>query len=189
MTTSELAALAAQRDREAFDTLIRRHRPEVLSIIRARVQNEDRADEITQDACVRAWTKIHQCTDHALFIPWLVAIAINVMRDANRRTTRHQRHLQYQASRGLQWMTVGPGDQSALQPLVSSSRNAALEAALLSLTEKTREAFVMHYGEDMSYDEIAERLNISRGAVKLRVHRACQALRKVIQRQGKCDVF
>lgn len=189
MTDAELVALAKQRDSTAFGVLIGRYRAEVQSIVGSRTGDVDRAEEITQDACARAWEKMHQCRSELSFGGWLMRIALNLLSGAGRTAARHERHLRHQASRGLQWMTVGPDEPSPVDLLAWDAQVTALEAALRELTPKTREAFVLRHGMDMSFEEMAERTGCTPNTAKIRVHRARLALQKVLRRQGKCDLF
>lgn len=175
---SDEALVLRARDGEysAFETLFHRHRALVYRFAYQMVQRRDDAEDIAQEAFVRAYQNLGRYRDEAKFTTWLLRIVTNLCTD---RTRMHQRRTGLEtreAAGGLTWMTVGETDDP-VQNLEQDQRRAALKAALNALPAHHRTAVVLRDIEEREYDEIAAIFGCSIGGAKLRVLRGRRALR------------
>lgn len=155
-----------ETDREAFETLVRRHQAQVCAVAYAVLRDRAIAQEVAQDAFLAAWR------DRATVKPnvrWLCGIARNLARNAARRRREAP-------------MTDDPAAtaRDARDELITREEAARAEAALAKLPERYREAVVLYYGGDESIEDVASALGISQDSARQRVHRGRARLRDVL---------
>lgn len=168
----ELVALARDGDRAAFSDLVVRHQNEVYTLALRLVSDRELAADVAQEAFVRAWRALPKFRGDARFSTWMHRITVNTAwslkaRAARRRTERLDDLLFEPQSGGL--TPEKAGELSLLRP--------RLEAALRILAPGTRTVVVLKDIYGWSHPEIAEHLNISVTAAKVRLHRGRKRLR------------
>jgi RNA polymerase sigma-70 factor (ECF subfamily) len=155
-------------EREAFSELVRRHQESLYRYALGMELPPDVAQDLAQDAFVRAYQRLGQCRDAARFRAWLLGIV---------------RHLVLDYRRDLRQRTVGleaVSEADVAQPPPPVELRRALTAALASLPLLLREAFLLRHQHGHSYDEIATITGSRVSAVKMRVHRAREHLQQVL---------
>ena len=156
-----------------FELLMRRHNQRVYRIGRAVLRDDIEAEELTQEAWVRAFTHLSQFETRSRFSTWLARIAIHEAW-ARARGSRRLRSLEAQnpdiALRTIQ--ELDPEREAERRQL-----HKALESAIDSLPAVYRTVFVLREIEGMSTEQTAESLELTKGAVKVRLHRARALLR------------
>jgi RNA polymerase sigma-70 factor (ECF subfamily) len=178
VVADEEALIRAARDGDyaSFERLYERYRTTVYRFVYQMIHKQDEAEDITQEAFVRAFQNLHRFREQAKFTTWSMRIAMNLCTDRIRMIQRRTSLEQQEASGALEWMTVG----KVVDPVneIESDRRAELvREAVLALPEHHRKVLVLRDFEDREYSEIAEMLNTSVGGAKLRVLRARRALR------------
>ena len=189
MFTEEGTAISAVLDgeAEAFQPLYEQHRNRLFYVILGLVSDEDLAEELTQEAFLRAYSHLDGFRDEALFSTWLVQIGIHLARDANRRKRRRGAHLPLDNQ--LPQSADGYGPKAFLrlgnpeQCLFEKEIQAILQTAINRLPREFREILVWKYFRDWSFAEIAEVTGVGVGALKVRAHRARQGLRRELLAQ------
>jgi RNA polymerase sigma-70 factor, ECF subfamily len=163
-------------DVAAFEALVRRYNARLFRVARAIVQDDDEAEDVVQEAYVRAWTKLEQFEGRSSFATWLTRIAVH---EALARKARRAR----EAARGGASVVddvrdAGPGPQE-----LATRREAArlLERAIDDLPEPYRVVYVLREVQGLSGAETADALELTEGAVKVRLHRARAALRRALE--------
>lgn len=160
-------------DLDAFTHLSRRYRDDHMHFAVRMLGNRFDADDALQSAWLRAFRHLHRCADRTRFAAWVFAIVVNECRSAASRRARRERRL--------------ADDESVLETAAvddGSERRATreeIECALDELPADQREAFVLKHVEQMSYDEMAEITGVGVSALKMRVKRACERLREVLE--------
>lgn len=166
-------------DTEAFGLLVDRYEADLARYARWALGSEDEAADAVQDALVRAYRSLHRCTDPARFKGWLFRIV------SNRCKTRLARHRRRRTER-LEDLPAEPvldqGDPG--EDVEQQDRRERLRQALDELGPDHREALVLRYVNELSVPEIAEALDLSVSAVKMRLHRGRDALRTVLHLEG-----
>lgn len=160
----------------AFEQLFERHRQLVYRFAFQMTRRRDDAEDLVQEAFVRAYQNLHRYRDEAKFTTWLLRIVSNLCTDQARMSTRRNALEQREATDSLDWMTVGHFE-NPVDNLIADQRKAALKTAMLALPEHHRMMIVMRDIEEREYEEIAQICNTSLGGAKLRVLRARRALR------------
>jgi RNA polymerase sigma-70 factor, ECF subfamily len=185
-----IVALVRAGGRDDFEILMRRHNQRVYRAVRAFLRDEAEVEDVMQQAYLRAFLHLDQLAEGAKIATWLVRIAVNLAIDR----LRSRRRL---AEASLS------DEESGRDEVVSTSRSpeselgdrelaALLEDALADLPEIYRAVFVLREVEGMSTEEVGEALAISEPAVKVRLHRAKNRLKKrLLARVGRAvgDVF
>jgi RNA polymerase sigma-70 factor (ECF subfamily) len=162
-------------DRQEFAQLVRRYQGLLYRHAVGIVLDHDVAADMVQDAFVRAYTQLRSCRDRTRFRPWIVQTLRNRCLDYLKEARRRNVPLEHADA-----VSDPGGDPSAV---VERGRlRAELERALAALAPAQREAFLMHYVEGLSYDAMADVLDVSVSALKMRVLRAREALAASLDR-------
>ena len=164
----EIVARVLGGDGEAFGILIRRYEPGLLRFATRMLGNPDAAADAVAESLVRAYRHLAQCRDPARLRSWLYRITGNRCRShlARRRTNDISLSDAPPLADGSDtWAVLERGEQVAL-----------VERALNALPAEKREAFVLKHVEGMSYEEMAAVTGARIPTLKMRVHRAREAL-------------
>lgn len=160
---------------QAFETLVRRHLPSAHGLAMSMVRDEDEADDLCQEAFVKALERIHQLKDPEKFRTWLLSIVRN--RALTLLSLNERRGGPSLEETSLASPADGP--EKALERL---ELDAALKKALENLSTLQRRVFVLHELEGLDHQEIATSLGISRGSSRVHLHHARRALRTRLDR-------
>ncbi|PWK88492.1 RNA polymerase sigma factor [Fulvimonas soli] len=164
------ARAAAAGDRQAFQRLYRRHADRIYgAVLRLAGYDHARAEDLTQDAFVRAWQKLGEFRHESAFGTWLYRLAVNVA-------------LMDIRARGAS--PVGFTDEELLPehgetPFCAAEREE-LERAIARLPARARAVLVLHDIEGWRHEEIGAELDMAVGTSKAQLHRARGLLRKVL---------
>ncbi len=172
---AEVVARVLAGETQLFATLVARYQQALYRHAASMVLDHDAAADMVQDAFVRAYTSLADCRDHTRFRPWLFQTlrnrCLDYLKDARRRNVPLDE--------------AGPVADGGDGPAAMAERSqlrAAIVRALARLPVDQREAFVMHYVDGVPYDTMAELLDASVSALKMRALRAREAL-SVLLRQ------
>ena len=171
----DLVMRAREGDREAFGELVRIHQHEVYTLAVRLVRDRDMASDVAQDAFVRAWRAMPKFRGDAKFSTWLHRITVNTA--WTHRTKKNRVRLD-----SLDTLNSDP-ESTSLDPVragEAASARPEIEDALLDLTEPIRAVVVLKDVYDWSHTEIAEHLDISVTAAKVRLHRGRKSLRSTL---------
>ena len=158
-------------DREAFGLLLRRHRRAVYRTAHSIARDDAEAEEIAQEAWVRAFDHLDQFSGRGRFVSWVTRIAV---REAWLRGRRSRRATSLPPGREVEISSASDPERSAADREMFD----ALDAAVRALPEKFRTVFVLREIEGLSTAETARLLNASALAVKTRLYRARLFLRE-----------
>lgn len=178
---SELVRLARAGDRESFRSIMRRGNQWLFRVARSIVRDDAEAEDVVQEAYVRAFINLNQFRGDASIFTWLTRITIN---EANGRLLKRRNMV------GLDYLEAAQESKAQVimfpnaGPLLSPEDDAAraqirrlIEAAIDSLPEAFRAVFVLRDVEECSVAETAQYLNLREETVKTRLHRARRRLR------------
>jgi len=180
---TELVCRARRGDRAAREELVLRHRRQVYFLALQLLGNADDALDVSQDAMLRFFTNLNRFDAERPVRPWLFRIVRNLALDLfRRRKVRQSESLDtYDDEEGER--SIDPPDPSVDldRDLMQSQLRRRLFAALNQLTPMQREIVVLRDYQDLSYQEIAELLEIPLGTVMSRLHGARQRLRLLVE--------
>lgn len=156
-------------DERAYEALFRAHRDGIYALAMHFVGRPEVAEDITQDAFVRAWEQLPRLREPAAFGGWLRTMAMNLVRD------------HYRRDRGegpLDEADPPPsGDAGPSRAVELSDEQRAVRRAVLSLPEHQRTVVALHHLEGRPVMEIAQMLDVPKGTVVSRLARGRENLR------------
>lgn len=184
-TDASLVAQALAGSQDAYRALVERHSRAVLTLVGRIVRDEGVAEELAQDAFVRAFGALRSFDPAYKFTNWLLRIAHNVAIDHLRRKRAAVVPLDdAESGRDMADVLADERAPSAFDRAVRRDFRRDLDAALASLRPEFRRLVVMRYLEDMSYEDIAEVVDLPLGTVKSHLHRARAALGRLLVEAG-----
>lgn len=166
---SKLISAVLEGDKEAFSLLMDRYYTMVYRVCLNMAGNVPDAEELAHDSFVEAYLKLGQLRNPERFAGWLKALTLNVCRMWYRRNSHQFVELEEEQI------------AAAEDDMEDRSIYARMSYGLASLSASHRLVLVLHYYEELSYDEISRFLEISKGTVMSRLHRARQALKEVME--------
>lgn len=172
----DLVRRAQRGELAAFEELVERHR-EVVFRVAARVVGPDEAEDVSQDAFLRAFHRLDRFRGEGVFRSWLLQIAHNAALTAIGR----RRPEPIEEIEGLE-PEPGEAERSPASRLESSERRARLEAKIRLLRPEHRSVLVLRDVEGLSYEEIGEVTEMPLGSVKGRLHRAREEMIELLRR-------
>jgi RNA polymerase sigma-70 factor, ECF subfamily len=164
-------------EREAFEELARRHADRLYAVVLRFVADAEEAEEVTQEAFLRAWRSIERFHGRARFFTWLYRIGIN---EAKRRAERRP------AAGMVGSLEDAPIDHApdwSEAPEIRAEQDEVrrvLEDAVRSLPIEYRAPLILRDVEGLSTAEAAEVMELSEAAFKSRLHRARLVVRRAI---------
>jgi len=156
-----LMVLVGRGDTVAFEKLIERHQALVAGTIARMLGSNSEVEDIAQQVFIRVWKSAGRYVARAKFTTWLLKITRNLVFNELRRSKRHPRVLvQTEADSEARPLK----DETAQSPdatLLESELQKAIESAVLLLPETQRMALILRRYEELSYEEIADTLDLS----------------------------
>jgi len=178
----ELVGWAQQGDTEAFEQLVFRHRDKIYARALMMMRNEEEAVDLSQEAWVKAWQRLHQFHGESSFATWMTRIVINLCLDQIRR----QKKMRAESIEQLEEDAGGVERQMPVEyinpteGLEKSELRKRIDEAMSKLTDAHRTVLVLHEFEGMQYKEIADRIGISIGTVMSRLFYARRRLASLL---------
>ena len=169
----ELVARVLEGERRAYGVLVDRHQAALHRQARGMGLDPDTAKDMVQETLVKAYASLRSCRKPEKFRSWAFRILRNQCLD----------HLKDPRRRSVALEDTGPG-QAGLASKPTSELRHEIHDALSRLTPLLREAFLLKHEAGYTYDEVAEITDASPSAVKMRVHRAREELRGLLESQA-----
>lgn len=151
----------------------------MLAVARAYFLSEADAEDAVQGALVKAFRCLGQLRDGARFSGWLTRITVNTCLDTLRSRT-DKRSLADFATSVVLHPRLGQQQLTPATLASRSERSEMLRVAIGRLPEDQRVVVMLHYGEDMTYDQMAEYLDVPPSTVQGRLRRAKRTLRELL---------
>jgi len=179
-------------DEAAFNEMVSRYWDRIYGMVHQLLRNQQDAEEVTQDAFIRAHRGLVNFRGDAAFSTWLYQIATNLARNRywywwrrkRDKTVSFDQPVSDDNSTPLSEVFATeaetPGDITVTQELVDH-----IAVGMEKISAKHREILILRNVKNMAYEEIAEVLGISVGTVKSRIARARESLRDVIGEEFK----
>jgi RNA polymerase sigma-70 factor, ECF subfamily len=174
--------------RELFERLHERSYPRAFTLGRRLTGNDSDAEDLVQEACLRAWAAFDRYDRRVPFDVWFLRIVNNLAIDRWRRKSLIRLLPLDQPIRTGKGETVAldlPDRRAGPERLaISTAGTALIEAHLDLLPEAYRVAILLADIEDWSYEEVAQKMHCPVGTVRSRLHRGRQLLRQSLEAAG-----
>ena len=178
-----LVARFKDGDEGAYNEMVSRYWGRIYAMVHQLLRNPQDAEEVTQDAFVRAFIHLRQYDDSRAFYPWLAAIAVRLAQNWLRqhgRVVRHEGSTLDEANE--------PGTAAAaLSALLTDERSRRLWRAVSGLASGERTAVLLYYRDSMPIRDIASALGVTSGTVKTFLFRARRHLRERLTAEPDFD--
>lgn len=172
--TDELLATQIQNgDVEVFGELVNRYEAKMQRYARRFLSRPDEVDDLVQDVFIKVYENIQSFNPSMRFSPWIYRVAHNIFVNELKRKSRY----------GLASFdpdvifSILPAKETADERALGLERSVEMEAALNQLSQKYREVLILHYYEELSYQEISDILQIPVTTVGVRINRARNKLK------------
>lgn len=169
ISDGEIVRRVLDGDAEVFGVLVERYRTEFGRVAAGMLGDADAAEDVLQESFISAYRSLGSCRDPDRFKTWVFRIVTNRCRD----------YLRRKPAKDIETVEVA-AKETADAPLEESELARRLEIAMTQLTPEQREVFVMKEIEDKSYQEMSELLDLKVDALRMRVMRAKDVLRKAL---------
>jgi len=168
----ELMEAYVHGDEAAFRALFERYAPILLRLTRRHLRNDELAEEIVQQTFFRLHGARNDFRPGSKLRPWIMTIAMNLVREHWRRTKRRK-----MTSLEVDTQAAPEAD---FMPMELRQRSELLHVALEKLPTSQREVVELHWFQERPYAEVAQIIGTSEGAVRVRAHRAYATLKQLL---------
>lgn len=176
MDGHDLVERAREGDRAAMERLYRNHAGRVYSVVRRLAGDDALAEDLAQEAWLRAFEKLELFRGDASFATWMYRLATNTALNHLRSDRRHRELESKAPAEGLH------GTRSSVDDAVINQR--VLQEAMDRLPDGYREVLVLHDVEGLTHREIADTLDVAEGTSKSQLHKARARMRELIAPPG-----
>lgn len=178
-----LIHLARQGDQKAYEALLKKYRNLVYHVMIKMVRNPQEAEDLCQEAFIKAFNALDSFNEEFAFSTWLMKIATNncidFLRKRKLKTYSIDEPIQYKDEQVK--VEVPDHDPTPEKVLLSDERSAQIQEAVNSLPPRYRHVILLRHMEEKTYEEIADILKLPLGTVKARIFRAREMLNKKIR--------
>ena len=175
---------ARHGDQEAFGELVRLYEKKVYALTLRMCKNPDDAAEAAQEAFLAAWQGLKFFRGEASFSTWLYRLASNACVDLLRKEQRHKAAAGPSLNDADTYIEVADDAATPQELAERSELREQIEEGLQSLMPEHREVLILRELHQLSYDEIAQTLDLDTGTVKSRISRGRKALRNFLLQSG-----
>lgn len=175
-----------QHDQAAFTELLDRYKESVFYLLMKMVNNRDDAEDLTIEAFGKAFKNIEQYTPSYAFSTWLFRIATNNCIDfiRKKRMTTVSLDKSFMSDDGGEMtMDVRSETLDPEENLIRKQKNVLMQSLVTKLKPRYRVLVEMRYFQELSYEEIAEKLDLPLGTVKAQLFRSREFLYNIIRNQ------
>ncbi|MBN1125420.1 MAG: RNA polymerase sigma factor [Sedimentisphaerales bacterium] len=177
---SELVKQFQAGQREAFDEIVETYRSKIAVLAHRLLGWDGDVEDVCQDVFVSALLGLKRFRGDCSLRTWLFRITINKCR--SRMSRRGPRQHWFGSNHEMKPdMEKDPADQ----PLIEAEMAHAVQKAVRALPRKYREPVVLRYLQEMTHEQIAETLGLSRNAINVRLNRARQMLKETLAQTGE----
>jgi len=182
---SSIIEKVLEGDAQSFEILILKYQSKLFATVLNVVKNRELAEDIVQEAYMKAFQKLDTLKNHAQFYPWLKRIALNLALNHFERAKRVM-DVENEEDETSFFERI-PDGESPEELLVKDELKRYVRHYVEALPDKLRVVVILREIEEMSYEEIAEMMNIPIGTVRSRLFNARQMIKDRLISQGLVD--
>ena len=172
-------------DQAAWEQIVKQHWRKVFNVAYKFVGKHDEAEDLTQDIFLKIFKSLDTFDRRANFQTWLISVSRNLCIDHYRSVRKERETIDRQVDANE--LTPAAPDAGPIAALEQADRVTLLRHALATLPETLRTAVVMRDLQELSYQQIADRLNLPEGTVKSRINRGRTELARQVRKLGGED--
>lgn len=175
----ELVALCQQGRRDVFEVLVRRYMEKAFRIAFDFTHDTEEAKDLSQDAFLRAFSRIRQFDGRSSFYTWFYRLVVNICLDHTRRKGRVVwERLDAEADGQAERRELADGNSAPEQEAIAGEAKRRADLTLEAMPNKQRTAFLLRNHQGLSIPDIAKVMKTTEGTVRVYLHRAVAALRQ-----------
>jgi RNA polymerase sigma-70 factor (ECF subfamily) len=175
----ELVTLCQQGKSEVFDILVRRYMEKAFRIALDFTHNVDDAKDLSQDAFLRAFSRIKQFDGRSSFYTWFYRLVVNICLDYTRRKGKIVwERLEREREDGMEVRELVDSSSTPDQEAIAGEAQRKVDEALEAMPNRQRTVFLLRNQQGLSIADIAKVMQTTEGTVRVYLHRAVAALRQ-----------
>ncbi len=182
LTDEQLVELAVSQEPEAFSEIVNRWDRKIFALCFGMLGREDEARDATQEAFISAFRNLEKFRGEAKVSSWLHRIAVNKCLTTKRRARTRNEEFIDEEEYGESNVFVAPASASPLCSAENTERMRLVRTAVGSLPVDLRQVIIMKEFEEMTFQEIAETLELPLSTVKSRLYTALKQLKMKLER-------
>ena len=172
-------------DQAAWEQIVKQHWRKVFNVAYKFVGKHDEAEDLTQDIFLKIFRSLDTFDRRANFQTWLISVSRNLCIDHYRSVRKERETIDRQVDANE--LTPAAPEAGPIAALEQRDRVTLLRQALARLPESLRTAVVLRDLQELSYQEIADRLHLPEGTVKSRINRGRTELARQVRKLGGHD--
>jgi len=181
---AEIVARVLKGDSQAYALLVDEYKSPIYNLAYRLTKNLEDAEDLAQETFLRAFNQLSLYDTKRSFYTWLYTISLNLIRNHLKKTSRH-RQTNFSNGRVASGAVNSDGKEAFLHELPDDDegckeREEDLESCLRKLSPELRELLILRFYQGLSFEAIAEITGFSISAIKMRVYRGLEKLRKYI---------
>lgn len=166
-------------DSAAFAVLVERYKDLVYTLAIRMMKNKEEAEEVAQDAFVKAYTSLNKFKGASKFSTWIYRVTYNTCLDRIKKNKRTQRTVTIDEYTEHQVKTI----DNALDKIESKERQEAIQQCIELLPAEDSFLLTLYYFEELSLDEISKIVNLKPNNVKVKLFRSRKKLATILKEQ------
>ena len=184
LTDVELIASAIRGREDGFEELVKRYQRSITAYIYRMLNNYDASLDVTQEVFIKVYKSLDKYRSEYKFSTWLYRIAHNATIDYIRRNSTFQQSLEQENGEGVYQLQIECPNPTPEENRERSEWRSEIEAVVKCLPTVYRELILLRHSQELSYDEIAEVMELPLGTVKNRLFRAREMMREMLVERG-----
>ncbi|PKN36764.1 MAG: RNA polymerase [Deltaproteobacteria bacterium HGW-Deltaproteobacteria-2] len=181
---AEIVARVLNGERQAYALLVEEYKTPIYNLAYRMTRNSQDAEDLAQETFLRSFNQLFRYDKKQRFYTWLYTISLNIIRNHLKKNSNRRRD-NFRQREKASGMVDLDGKQVALQESRDSyegckEREEELESCLQKLSPELRELLILRFYQGLPFEAIAEITGLSLSAIKMRVYRGLEKLRKYI---------
>ncbi|HSC76717.1 MAG TPA: RNA polymerase sigma factor RpoE [Pseudomonadales bacterium] len=176
-TDEQLVIKVQNGDKRSFDLLVLKYQYKVMSLVRRFVKDQTEAEDVAQEAFIKAYRAINSFRGDSAFYTWLYRIAVNTAKNTlDARKRRPGSDIDIDDAEDFAFSDSLRVDENPENLLAGEDMHRVVEEALAGLPEELRKALMLREFDGLSYEDIAQIMDCPIGTVRSRIFRAREAI-------------
>ncbi|MDI6743414.1 MAG: RNA polymerase sigma factor [Smithella sp.] len=176
-TEAEIVVRILKGDRQAYALLVEEYKTVIYSLAYRMTGQAEDAQDLAQESFLQAYKNLSRFDTKRSFFTWLYTVSLNVIRNHLKKSKRKHYDFQYDKISSENFST---GSQAACF-IENKAREELLQSCLPELSPDIRELLILRYYQNLSFESVAEITGLSVSAVKMRVYRGLEKLKKIME--------